>query len=142
MEIRRDHNNRGTRPSNFEALNAASGIHTEKEAFVSKLGTLSFYYTNCRSLYGKIDMLRVLTASRNTDVILLTETWLSCKTDDRELSLKGYSLLRRDRRIGIHGGVAAFIKSSLSCETLADPMSGEEQLECYHLSYMGSGKPN
>ncbi len=76
-------------------------------------------------------MLRFLTASRNTDVILLTETWLSCKIDDRELSLKGCSLLRRDRRIGIHGGVAAFIKSSLSYEILADPMSGEEQLELF-----------
>ncbi len=49
--------------------------------------------------------------------------------DDRELSLKGYSRVRRDRCIGIHGGMAAFIKSSLSYETLADPMSGEEQLE-------------
>ncbi len=74
-------------------------------------------------------MLWVFTASRNTDVILLTETWLSCKIDERELSLKGYSLLCRDRRVGIHGGVAAFIKSSLSYEILADPMSGEEQLE-------------
>ncbi len=70
-----------------------------------------------------------ITASSNIDVILLTETWLSCKIDDRELSLKGYSLLRRDRRIGIHGGVAAIIKSSLRYETLADPMSGDEQLE-------------
>ncbi len=91
---------------------------------MSRLGTLSFYYTNCRSLFGKIDMLRALTASRNIDVILLT--WLSCTIDDKELSLKGYSLFRR---IGIHGGVAASIKSSLSYETLADPMSGEEQLE-------------
>ncbi len=74
-------------------------------------------------------MLRVLTASRNIDVILLTEIWLSCKIDDQELSLNGYSLLLRDRRMGIHGGVAAFIKTSISYEILADPMSGEEQLE-------------
>ncbi len=31
--------------------------------------------------------------------------------------------------MGIHGGVAASIKTSLSYEILADPMSGEEQLE-------------
>ncbi len=76
-------------------------------------------------------MLRVLTASRNIDIILITESWLSSKIDDRELSLTGYSLLRRDRRIGIHCGVEAFIKSSLSYETLADQMSGEEQLELF-----------
>ncbi len=74
-------------------------------------------------------MLRVLTPSRNIDVILLTETWLSCKIDDKELCVNGYSLLRRDRRMGIHGGVAAFIKTSLSYEILADPISGEEKLE-------------
>ncbi len=32
MEIRRDHNNRGTKPSNSEALNAASRANTEMEA--------------------------------------------------------------------------------------------------------------
>ncbi len=129
MEIRREHDNRGAKPSFSESLNAASCINTKKEAFKSWLGTLSTYNTNCKSLYEKIDVLRVLTASRNVDVILLTKTWLSCKIGDRELSLKGHSLLRRDRRIGIHGGKAAFIKLSLSYETLADPMSGEEQLE-------------
>ncbi len=35
MEIRRDHNYKGTEPSNFEALNAASGINIEKEASMS-----------------------------------------------------------------------------------------------------------
>ncbi len=69
MEIRREHNNWGTKPSIFEALKAASGINTEQEALMSRLRTLSFYYINCRSLYGKIDMLRVLTASKNIDVI-------------------------------------------------------------------------
>ncbi len=50
----------------------------------------------------------------------------------------------------IHGGVAAFIKSSLSYETLADQMSGEEQLEFLAFKVYGreanpirchSGKP-
>ncbi len=31
MEIHRDHNNMGTKPSNSEALNAAAGINIEKE---------------------------------------------------------------------------------------------------------------
>ncbi len=82
-------------------------------------------------------MLRVLTASRNIDIILITESWLSSKIDDRELSLTGYSLLRRDRRIGIHWGVAAFVKSSLSYETLADPMSREEHLELFAFKLHG-----
>ncbi len=78
-------------------------------------------------LYGKIDMLRALTVSRNIDVIIVMKTWLSCQIDDSEL--KAYSLLRRDRSIGIHGGAAAFIKPSLSYETVADSMSWNEQIE-------------
>ncbi len=41
--------------------------------------------------------------------------------------MSGYSLLRRDRRIGVHGGVAAFIKSTFSHETVA--YSWDDQLE-------------
>ncbi len=72
-------------------------------------------------------MLRALTVSRNIDVIIAMETWLSCQIDDSEL--KAYSLLHRDCSIGIHGGAAAFIKSSLSYETVADPKSWDEQIE-------------
>ncbi len=67
-----------------------------------------------------MDMLRALTASRNIDVIVLTETWLSSQIEDSELTMSGYSLLRRDRRIGVHGGVATFIKSTFSNETVVD----------------------
>ncbi len=97
--------------------------------FITRDAYLRYCSWNCISLHEKIDTLRVLSSSRNIDLILLMETGLSCKMDDRELSLKEYSRLRRDRCIGIHGQMAAFIKSSLSYETLADPMSGEDQLE-------------
>ncbi len=43
--------------------------------------------------------------------------------------MSGCSLLRRDRRIGAHGGVAAFIKSTLSHETVVDSISWDDQLE-------------
>ncbi len=63
---------------------------------------MTFYYTNCRGLYGKMDMPRALTASRNIV--------------DSEHSLSEYGLLRRDRRVGVHGRVATFIKSTFSHE--------------------------
>ncbi len=49
-------------------------------------------------------------ASRNNDVIVLTETWLLSQIEDSELTLSGYSLLRRDRRIGDHGGTGRLHK--------------------------------
>ncbi len=70
-----------------------------------------------------MDMLRDLTASRNIDVIIQTETWLSSQIEDGEPTLSGNSLLRRDRRIGVHGGIAAFKKFKFSHETVADSIS-------------------
>ncbi len=74
-------------------------------------------------------MLRALTASRNIDVIVLTETWLSSQIEDSELTMSGHSRLRRDRRIGVHGGVAAFIKPTFSHENVADSISCHDKLE-------------
>ncbi len=71
-------------------------------------------------------MLRALTASRNIDVIVLTETWLSSQIEDSELTISGYSL---PRRIGVHGGVTAFIKSTFSHETVADSISWDDRSE-------------
>ncbi len=121
------HNVRWAKSSNPEALNTTLGITIGNLARIHRLETLTFYYTNCRSRYGKMDMLRALTASGNIDVIVLTETWLSSQIEDSELPMSGYSLLRRDRRIGVHGGVAAFIKSTFSHETVADTC--DDQLE-------------
>ncbi len=44
------HNNRGAKFSNPEVLNSAWGITTENQAFIRRLGTLSFCYTNCRNV--------------------------------------------------------------------------------------------
>ena len=37
---------------------------------------LSVYYTNCRSILNKIDLLRELVCVEKFDIIALTETWL------------------------------------------------------------------
>ncbi len=84
-----------------------------------------------------MDMLRALTASPNMDVIVLTATWLSSQIEDSGLSLSGYSLLQRDRRIGVHGGVAAFIKSTFSHETFGDTISWDDQLEVLAFNIYG-----
>ncbi len=84
------HNVRWAKSSNPEVLNTTSGITTGNLAHINRLETLTFYYTNWRSLYGKMDMLRALTASRNIDVIVLTETWTSSQIEDNELTMRGY----------------------------------------------------
>ncbi len=76
MENSYYHNVRWAKSSSSEVLNTTSGIITGSLAHIKRFGTLTFYCTNCRSLYGKMDMLRALAASQNIDVIVLTESWL------------------------------------------------------------------
>ncbi len=48
---------RWAKASNLEVLNT-NGTATGNLVHINRLGTLTFYYTNCRILYGKMDMLR------------------------------------------------------------------------------------
>ncbi len=78
---------------------------------------LTILYANCRSLFYKLDELRVMIATHNPHMICLCETWLDETIDDSDLSLPGFHLVRRDRnRHG--GGLVVYTQESLSCNTL------------------------
>ncbi len=49
------------------------------------------------------------------------------------ITMSGYSLLRRDRRIGVHGGVATFIKSTFSHETVADSRDDQSEVLAFKI---------
>ena len=78
---------------------------------------LNVYYTNCRSISNKIDLLRGLACVENFDVIALTETWLdlSGKVFHSEIQIDGYTLFHKDRTGRRGGGVAVYIRDTLQC---------------------------
>ncbi len=43
---------------------------------IRREGGLKVYYTNCRSLRNKIDLLRGKACVENFDIIAITETWI------------------------------------------------------------------
>ncbi len=47
-------------------------------------GGLKVYYTNCRSLRNKIDLLRGKTCVENFDIIAVTETWIDTNSKNFE----------------------------------------------------------
>jgi len=74
--------------------------------------SLNILYTNCRSLYNKLDDLRCLTLQHLPHIICLCETWLDDTILDNELLIPSFVLVRRDRnRNG--GGVAIYIHESI-----------------------------
>ena len=73
---------------------------------------LNLLSLNCRSLFPKIDDLRLLALSDPPDIIAVCETFLDQSISSSELAIANLTLIRRDRnRHG--GGVALYIREDL-----------------------------
>lgn len=81
--------------------------HTPEE-FKSRAG-LGIIHLNVRSLMSKLDMVKVWVKSTDADIVVLSETWLTNSTLDKDIGIEGYHVYRSDRpKKG--GGVAIYIK--------------------------------
>ena len=67
-----------------------------------------------------LDELYQVATHNKTDVICVTETWLSHLVPDSALSLPGFLLLRKDRKNQAGGGVCVYIKQNIPCKRLAE----------------------
>lgn len=65
---------------------------------------------NCQSIRNKLSELNHHLIESNIDIAVLCETWLSTH---QNIFLQGYTVHRRDRQNGEHGGVAIAIKNSI-----------------------------
>lgn len=63
-----------------------------------------FSLMNVRSLLPKIDELSARISFQPTNVIAITESWLSEVTYDNLLSIEGFNIYRKDRAFGRGGG--------------------------------------
>ena len=87
------------------------------------------FHLNCRSLLCHYHDLISYIPSVHTDIIALTETWLSTDIADAEVDIPGYQLFRLDRnRHG--GGVAIYVKMGLSVKIVSlHPLTNPSGLE-------------
>ena len=72
-------------------------------------------FININHLYPKVDQLRYLMNDNDVDfnVFAVNETFLNESFSDCEISILGYTVLRRDRVSKAGGGVAVYIKDNL-----------------------------
>ena len=77
------------------------------------MNTITLLHYNARSLFPKLDYLKVESEIHMPDIICITESWLdNCITND-ELKISGFNLLHLDRnRHG--GGIVLYIKDIFS----------------------------
>lgn len=95
-----------------QRTDSTSSTPCDKFSVLRKRG-LHFLHLNIRSLLPKHDELCLLAKQSNADIICLSETWLDNSVFDSEISINGYTVVRRDRnRHG--GGVCIYIRNTLS----------------------------
>ena len=88
---------------------------------------MHFLHLNSRSLLPKISEIRLLAEKSRAAVIAITETWLDNTISDSEVSIDGYSLIRKDRnRNG--GGVCIYIMNRYAFNRREDISSSEDEL--------------
>ena len=57
------------------------------------------------------------------DVLCISETWLHAQLDDKEVSVEGYDIIRKDRTNKRGGGVCVYVKSSFTIIDRNDTIS-------------------
>ena len=93
------------------------------------------FLTNLRSIFNKFDDLRAQLISKNADIIICTETWLTSDSPVEAFAIPGYSCHRADR-VGDsgRGGVVIWVRSSLHAEMLLLPTFQNAEICCVRTS--------
>ncbi|VDP41040.1 unnamed protein product [Schistosoma mattheei] len=79
-------------------------IHTDKqdgEAHAFSFESTNCLYMNARSLPNKMDEMRELSNTNNTQLEGISETWISSQITNHELAILWVSLLRNDRKTAL-----------------------------------------
>ena len=80
----------------------------------------TIFVSNIRSIAPKIDELECVVNQNDSDIVCITETWLSDEIPDNAIAMHGFTLFRKDREKR-GGGVAIFVKSNIQCKRLPVP---------------------
>ena len=70
------------------------------------------------SIAPKIDEIREVLGNLNVDLGCFVETWLQKHIPDQIVAAAGYNLIRRDRCVGQHGGVCAYVRKTIKYHVL------------------------
>ena len=72
------------------------------------------------SLAPKINEVICFVEDNKTDLVCITETWLTDLVSTNYLQIPTYNLICKNRSSGAHGGVCLYIKNFIKCDILED----------------------
>ena len=85
---------------------------------------------NARSLFPKIDELKVVSSLKSPDLICVTETWLNETVDSCLIDIPGFVVCRDDRSYRRGGGVAVFLRSNLCFHNITAMYELPDAIDC------------
>ena len=91
------------------------------------LKRLTVYHLNIRSLFHKLDQVKLMLMQANIDIMCVTETWLNNNISNHELAIQRYKLVRKDRSTKRGGGIIAYICNDIDYEEIDDTQARETQ---------------
>ena len=74
---------------------------------------LKVAHLNMRSVYPKLDSLKLWLLNQPFDVFTVSETWLKPSITDNEIQIPGYSCVRSDRLHKTGGGTMAYVRNGI-----------------------------
>ena len=86
---------------------------------------LKVAHLNIRSIYNKIDSLKLLLNEKPFDIFTISETWLNSDITDGEISIPGYTFSRNDRNGRSGGGTLAFVRDGIPYKIRTDLLSSK-----------------
>ena len=92
---------------------------------------LKIAHLNVNRLVNKLDGVRKLMSPYNFDVLTLSETWLSSNIPDCEVTIPGYTPVRKDRNGSTKlngGGVLFYIRDNIPFTVKKDLATNKEEL--------------
>lgn len=93
---------------------------------------LKVFHQNIRGLYKNMANLSTfLHTHKNTHIFSLSETHINNATPSQHIDISGYRFVNKNRDVGSHGGVAAYIKDGIPFKRRTDLENSE--LECIWL---------
>ena len=82
------------------------------------LHNISICTINIRSIRNKLDALLLFISIHQPDFLCVSESWLNKNIHDNEITIDGYSFLRKDRHFSLGGGVLLYYKEYFNLSPL------------------------
>ena len=112
------------------------GIHINVDSSkdIAKLKGIKVGSLNIRSLYKKVDDVKLLLADSKLDYLGLSESWLNLSVIGPEVEIEKYNMYRFDRDAGSSkrggGGIVVYINTKRNFEHLSDWDICTRDIEC------------